>query len=101
MTFTCTHVHVPIYTYEASLAREQKHMHMHSGHGYDGQLNYTICDTCRPFQSQFFTNFDRFVVFTSHSGSEISRSDDFFVDDNDNNNDNTDYVTPCTCMRDN
>ena len=38
-------------------------------------------------------------MLTSLSGAYILRSGDFFVDDNDsdNNNDRTDYFTPCTC----
>ena len=74
------------------------------------------------YWSQFFADFDGFVVLTSRSDAYISRSGDFCGDDDDrqttdktdcftpcacargNNNDNddrTDYITPCACARSN
>ena len=35
------------------------------------------------YSSQFFTNFDKFVVLMSRSDAYISRSGDFCVDDDD------------------
>ena len=43
--------------------------------------------------SQFFTEFDWFIVL-------MSRIDDFCANDN-NNNDTTDYFTPCSCAQGN
>ena len=47
--------------------------------------------------SLFFTEFDWCIVFTSPLEAYISRYGDFFAHDNDN--DMTDYFTPCTCTR--
>ena len=43
--------------------------------------------------SQFFAEFDWFVVITNRLDAYISRYDDFFANDN-NDNDTTDYFTP-------
>ena len=49
------------------------------------------------YWSQFFAEFDWFVVLTSHLDVYPSRYGDFCAHDNDNDNDNddtTDYFTP-------
>ena len=68
------------YTYEASSVHEQK-VHAYcivgrvNGRGYDGQLKYTIYDTCRPCHSilsilkPVFSKFDIFIVLKTRSGA--------------------------------
>ena len=53
--------------------------------------------------SQFFVEFDWFVVLTSRLHAYISKYGDFYAyNDNDNDkNDITDYFTPCACTRGN
>ena len=57
------------------------------------------------YWSQFFAEFDWFVMITSRLDAYISRYGDFCANDNnddDNNNDDTtDYFTPCACARGN
>ena len=64
----------------------------------------TLMDAIPQFDahwSQFFTEFYWFVVIKSRLYAYISRYGDFCADDNDNNNDTTDYFTPCACTRGN
>ena len=72
--------------------------------GYDGQQKrtfVTLVDRIPRFDahwSQFFVEFDWFVVNTSRLDAYISRYGDFYAN-NDDNNDNddddaTDYFTP-------
>ena len=49
--------------------------------------------------SQFFAEFDWFVMLTSCLDAYISRYDDFCANDNDD--DTTDYFTPYACMQGN
>ena len=53
--------------------------------------------------SQFFAEFDWFVVTTSCLDTYISRYGDFCAndDDDDDDDDTTDYFTPCACARGN
>ena len=52
--------------------------------------------------SQFFAEFDWFVVITSCLDAYISRYGDFCANDNnDDNDDTTDYFTPYACARGN
>ena len=77
--------------------------------GYGGQQKAAICDTRGPYPrfdahwSQFFAEFDWFVVITSRLDAYISRYGDFCANDNngDDNDDTTDYFTPCACARGN
>ena len=50
--------------------------------------------------SQFFAEFNWFVVLASRLDAYISRYGDFCANDNnDNDNDTADYFTPCACAR--
>ena len=63
-------------------------------------LFVTLVDRIPQFDahwSQFFAEFDWFVVITSRLDAFISRYDDFCANDNNNNNNDnntTDYFTP-------
>ena len=79
-------------------------MHMQYRHGW---WAWVQCPTkihylwhFEVYRYQFFAKFDAFAVLTSHSGTYNVHLEIwwFFVDDND---DTTDYFTPCACIRDN
>ena len=81
------------------------------GRDYDGQLKYTICDTCRPYHSILSTLKPVSCQLRQiHCTYQSLRCLDlkiwrFFMDnDNDNDNENnntTDYFTPCACTQSN
>ena len=47
--------------------------------------------------SQFFAEFDWFIVLTSCLDTYILRYGDFCANDDDNDDDTTDYFIPCVC----
>ena len=99
------------YTLPLSCAHEQKAAAMHyelalsigmATMANKKALFLTLVDRVPWFErywSQFFAKFDWFEMLTSLSGA-YSRSRDFCAHDEDNN-DTTDYFTPCACARGN
>ena len=69
------------------------------GCSYDGQLKSTICDTCRPCHLKSEHTEASFSPNLTYS-YQISRLGSFCVHDDDNN-EMTDYFTPCTCAQGN
>ena len=45
--------------------------------------------------------FNRLVAYSTLSNAYVSRFGDFCAHNNDNNDDRTDYFTPCTCTQGN
>ena len=80
-----------------------------SGHGQWVWLRQpAICHSCgqcqaiRSTQKQVFTNLDLFIMVTSCSHAQMSKSGDFSADDRQQaSNRQTDCFTPCTCKRGN
>ena len=72
--------------------------------GYGGQQTGTICDARGSYPSIWRTLkpfFAGFVVLTSRLDAYISRYGDFCANNNDNDDDTTDYFTPCAWARGN
>ena len=73
---------------------------MHSGHGrwvwlrWSTKMHY-LCHLQAVPHNYTYTKIDRSVALTTRSGAQISRFGDIFVD----NDDMTDYFTPCACVR--
>ena len=74
-----------------------------SGRGYNGQLKYTVCRACHSILSIFKPVFRQLrqirCTYESFMCPDI-KIWRFFVDDI-NNDDTTQYFTPCACARGN
>ena len=50
-------------------------------------------------EANFFAEFDGVVVLMSRLDAYISKYGDFCANGNDNNDNTTNYFTPCACVR--
>ena len=97
---------LPTYTRSVRMSRKLCIMGTVDGCGYDSQLKYTICEAYRPYHSILSILRPVFRQLRQiRCTFELLRSLNpkiwqfFFVDDDDN--DTTDYFTPCACARGN